>query len=188
MYFLEEFGNKFFIQTFDDNKVRKNTGASPDLVKTFNVDLEGAESLLPVLQGLNERGAGIYFCVNEVEGTVRSNDTVVNIRAAFLDLDGSPLQPALNCNPDIVVQTSPDKFHCYWRLEKPEPADKARFKVLQRGIAASFKGDKSIVDLARVMRIPGFYNMKNEPFLIRHCYGMPTVEKVLTAMDNKYAL
>ena len=188
MHFLEAFGDRFWIQTFDDNKQRKNSGASPELVRTWNVDLEGAEELLPELLALNQRGAGIYFCVNEVDGDVRSNNTVKSIRAAFLDLDGSPLQPVLPSQPDIVVQTSKEKYHCYWLVKPKEPADKVIFKNIQQGLAAKFHSDRSISDLARVMRIPGFYNMKSKPFLIRHSTDAGSFENCLVEMESRYAL
>jgi hypothetical protein len=36
-----------------------------------------------------------------------------------------------------------------------------------RALAQKFEGDLSICHLARVMRLPGFFHMKDEPFMSR---------------------
>lgn len=192
MYFLEKFKGNIFLQTFIDEKQKKNSGAAQGLISTNNLPLEDIEEKLNALQKMNEAGAGIYFGVNEVSGEKRSNDTVCKIRAAFLDLDGAPLGPVLKFKmPSIVVRTSKEKFHCYWMLnDKPLNNDKVKFREVQKKLSAVFNGDRSISDPARVMRIPGFYNMKSEPFLITHCFptaGMGVAD-VIAAMEKNYAV
>ena len=39
-----------------------------------------------------------------------------------------------------------------------------QFGAVQKAIAARFNGDKSVHDLPRVMRLPGFIHRKGEPF------------------------
>jgi hypothetical protein len=41
-----------------------------------------------------------------------------------------------------------------------------RFSHIQKQLVARFSGDPQCVDLPRVLRVPGFYHHKEEPFLI----------------------
>jgi hypothetical protein len=88
---------------------------------------------------------------------------VARVRACFADLDGAPLEPVLKCAlaPAVVVQTSPGRFHAYWPVDNRQPVTLAQFPGVQRAIAAAFGGDTSVVDLPRVMRLPGFAHRKN---------------------------
>ncbi len=52
----------------------------------------------------------------------------------------------------------------FW-LVKDCPLD--RFSSLQNAIAMKFKGDPSIHDLPRVMRVPGFYHLKGDPWKVK---------------------
>ncbi|OSM04332.1 hypothetical protein MAIT1_04222 [Magnetofaba australis IT-1] len=38
------------------------------------------------------------------------------------------------------------------------------FKKVQQQLIKRFNADTSVTDLPRVMRLPGFYHMKSEPF------------------------
>lgn len=129
---------------------------------------------------LNQRGAGIYVMVNRGDGlihsgakTCRTAANVIAVRALFVDLDGAPLEPVLahQVPPDIVVQSSPDKWHAYWHMSNC-PLDE--FKPAQQCLAATFKGDAAVCDLPRVMRLPGFYHRKS---------ATPHLTRVLTQFD-----
>jgi hypothetical protein len=139
-------------RTFDDTK----TGAvKPTCYSADQFDKLPAE---------NQKGAGVFVIVNETTGD--SDKDVISIRAVFVDLDGAPLEPVTECGlrPHIIVETSPDRFHAYWFVDGC-PLD--QFKAIQQATAGRFNGDKSIVNLSRVMRLPGFIHQKNEPFLTR---------------------
>ena len=148
---------KFFtFQTFDDNSERKD----PKLVKVLHGTL--AEHAAK-LQRLNDKGAGIFVTANETDGKGRKADNVVRIRTLFVDLDGSPLDPVLASQPPphVVSETSPGRWHCYWRITNL-PLE--QFRDMQKALAARFGGDPSVHDLPRVMRLPGFVHRKGEPF------------------------
>ncbi|MEI6208497.1 MAG: DUF5906 domain-containing protein [Desulfuromonadales bacterium] len=132
-----------------------------------------------VLAKFNSKCIDIFVMVNEGDGivhaaepgkkkptTCRNGHNVIRIRAFFLDLDGSPLQPVLDAGltPHIIIESSPGRFHCYWLVAD---ATLEQFTPMQRAIAARFKGDISVNDLPRVMRVPGFMHQKGEPFLSR---------------------
>jgi len=153
-------------QTFDDSKGR----SSKHLARVFHGTLEQHQG---ALIELNTQGAGIFLMVNNGDGkvhagkrTCRTNASVIAVRALFVDLDGAPLEPVLKAGPtpSIVVDSSPGRWHVYWTVTGcPLNA----FEKHQRALARKFKSDGTIVDLARVMRLPGFLHRKAEPFLTR---------------------
>lgn len=153
----------FTFQTFDDNKNRKN----PALAKVFHGTFQEHQDSLCKLNGM---GAGVFVMVNEGDGvrksernTCRTNDNVIRVRAIFVDLDGTPIEPVLEAKPPphLTVESSPGKWHCYW-LVTGCPIEK--FKQIQISLATKFGGDKKVNDHARVLRLPGFYHQKSTPF------------------------
>lgn len=124
------------------------------------------------LADLNLNGASVNVMVNEGDGSVhdgrsscREKNNVVRVRALFIDLDGSPIQPVIDTeHPDVIVETSPGKWHAYW-ITNDCPLE--NFSSLQEQLIKKFNADKTVKDLPRVMRLPGFLHQKNEPFLTR---------------------
>jgi len=138
--------------------------------QTFDETSAGRRALARILHGtlshhaeelssLNAAGASINFMVNEGDGRGRRKANVLAVRALFVDLDGAPLQPVLDgpLRPHAVVQSSPGRFHAYWLVGGVELAE---FTPFQRAIAARFGGDRTVTDLARVMRLPGSMHNK----------------------------
>lgn len=127
------------------------------------------------LQRANAEGAGVYCMVNRGDGAWRSNHNMTEITNFFLDLDGSPLDPVLKgpIKPHAVIETSPGHYQVWWKIESIPVTDANRdsscelFRKVQRSIADRFGGDRHVSGLCGVARIPGFFNMKNSPFLIR---------------------
>ena len=126
-----------------------------------------------MLISLNLQGAGVFVMVNEGDGvthagnkTCRTIKNVVRVRAAFVDLDGSPLDPVLVAPvpPSIIVESSPNRWHTYWQLHD---CPLEQFKPIQIALAEKFGGDPSVNDLCRVMRLPGFIHQKHDPFMTR---------------------
>lgn len=127
------------------------------------------------LEELNAQGYGIYFTVNQTIGHSRSKRDICAIRAVWIDDDakvGSGSNRELPAPPSAIVQTSPNKFHKYWFIsQKNLPTwDKlvAQWERTQASLAHNYGGDPSAIDLPRVLRIPGFYNMKDpsQPSLV----------------------
>lgn len=154
-------GEEVAFRTFDDQDkgrfgARKLAGHISELAKS--------------LQYENTRGAGVFWVVNKTDGKGQLDANVVGIRALFVDLDGSPLEPVLaetDALPHIVVETSPNKYHCYWLIENGMSLDD--FKAYQIALANKFNGDASVHNPSRVLRVPGFYHVKdhNKPFKTR---------------------
>jgi len=152
-------------QTFDDDKERrKRNGDKDPLARVLHGSLD---THLAQLSQLNEQGAGVYVTINETDGKGRSAENVVKVRAYFIDLDGAPVEPitAWEMAPHIVVQSSPGKWHAYW-LVSDAPCDSASFGRVQMGLIERFGGDRSVKDLPRVMRLPGFHHRKGAPQMV----------------------
>jgi len=126
------------------------------------------------LAQLNQQNNGIFVCVNQTNGRGRTAENIVRVRALFLDLDGAPLEPVLaaSLQPHIVVESSPEKWHVYYLVDDCALEE---FSGLQRCLAEKFGGDAVVNHLPRVMRVPGFFHVKQnketdqltEPFLTR---------------------
>lgn len=168
----------FTFQTFDDNKTRKN----PQLVRILNGTFEEHRS---ELVRLNLQGAGIFFTVNSTDGKGRRAENIKRVRALFVDLDGSPLEPILHSplEPHLIVQSSEGRYHVYWLVEGVLLDE---FPVIQKNLSQKFKADPAVIDLPRVMRLPGFYHHKESPILskvifdnIRQSYSKDHLLKAL---------
>lgn len=145
-------------QTFDD---------SPAKQKSLSRIQQGViASREESLRKLNERGAGVYCMVNQGDGKGRKTENVRSVRALFVDLDGSPLEPVLKApiKPHITCESSPGRFHAYW-LVNNFPLDD--FKHFQHHLAGMYNADPKVCDLPRVMRLPGFLHCKDDPVMSR---------------------
>jgi len=160
--------SRITFQLFDDTKQSKRASH-------FTADFTDPE-VQKYLIGENQKGSGIYFSINEMDGTGRSNAACTHIRCFALDLDGAPIDPVLKCSlePHIVTESSPGKYHCYWLIEPiaissftDRAAAEKKFAAWQKALARKFYGDESIIDLARVLRVPGFWHQKSDPFQSR---------------------
>ena len=147
-------------QTFAD---RKDIQSPPSLARILQGTLERhAQELMR----LNSMGAGIFVMVNKGDGRGRRAENVIGVRAPFVDLDGAPLKPVLEAplRPDMIVETSPGRYQVYWKVNGIKLCE---FSFFQQELAHRFGGDPKVKDLPRVMRIPGFFHLKGDPFLVR---------------------
>jgi putative DNA primase/helicase len=150
-------GGIFAFQTFPDGE--DATGAP--WIATGALDNHAGR-----LIAANRQGLGVFVTINETDGRGRKTENVIRVRAVFVDLDGSPLEPAQECElpPHIIVESSPGRFHAYWLVDGL-PLDE--FSTIQKCIASLLHGDPHVHDLPRVMRLPGFFHLKGEPFRTR---------------------
>ncbi len=124
------------------------------------------EEVLPALVQRNQQGYGIFACVNAIDTPDltdgyprRRKEDISRVRAVFADWDtpNKPV-PTLRIPPTMVVQTSEGKFQFYWAVDDMALED---FEPTQRGIVSALGSDGSVVDLSRVMRVPGFEHTKD---------------------------
>ncbi|MBF0416645.1 MAG: hypothetical protein HQL86_00135 [Magnetococcales bacterium] len=119
----------------------------------------------------NLKGDNVFVTVNQTDGIGRKTSNITRVRAIFVDLDGAPFPNNIPLTPSVIVNSSPGKFHIYWFVDDL-PLEE--FRVIQKNIAHMFDGDRMVIDLPRVMRVPGFLHLKNEPFCSELLYSDPT--------------
>jgi hypothetical protein len=148
----------FTFQVFDDSPLK---GVHLAKIAHGTLDEEAER-----LSTWNAAGAGVFVTIGETDGMGRRAENVIRVRAVFVDLDGAPLQPVLACalKPHVIVESSPGRYHGYWLVDDL-PLD--QFAPVQKAIAARFGGDPAVHDLPRVMRLPGFWHQKAQPFMTR---------------------
>ena len=151
----------FTFQTFSDGNNDRS------LAKTWS-DTFSRETAAD-MERLNKAGAGIFVTVNKTDGKGRKKKNVTGVRGPFVDLDGSAIEPVQgwSLKPYIILESSPNRYHAYWRHDGSVKLED--FKQLQLKLAVKFKGDTSVHDLPRVMRLPGAWHQKNKeaPFQTR---------------------
>lgn len=129
----------------------------------------------------NNNGYGIFANINAFAETARDHELkdVWFIRTQVIDLDNLLTAPqsyelatAFNPPPTFAVQSSPGKFHVYWNVEPYQGNE--RYNTLQRKLRQLFNGDKAVIDPTRVLRVPGFYHLKNprQPHMVT-CWSLP---------------
>lgn len=162
---MEAFGTHHSFQTFCDK------GKNRSLVKQFHGTLE---QHLEELWSLNKQGAGVFFTVNQTDLQGRTTKNIKKIRAVFIDLDGAPLPESFEVRPNFILNTSPNKYHCYWLVDD---MPLQTFTLYQQALAAKYNADPVVKDLPRVMRIAGFYHNKHKPYPIKviqaYCHETP---------------
>lgn len=155
---IEPNPNKFVFQTYADVKP-PTARVDRSIVGAFDI-------ALPALQQLTDQGAAVAVQVNE---GLRGAAHITRVRALFIDLD-SPDAASLQQiamimpPPSAIVCSSPGKYHVYWRVTD---CPTEHFKAAQLRLAGAFRSDNTICNLDRVMRLPGTWHQKLEPWLVR---------------------
>jgi len=178
--FLDSFPGFKTFQTFSDNKdfksktnltrqvsIKENVYPSGDF--DFTQPVMDANIIIG-LEKLNELGAGIYMTIAETDGRGRKTENITKIRSCFADLDEVPLPKSFEERPSMIVETSPGKHHVYYFTVLDDDhygVPLQAFRPLQESIAKKFGGDPVVKDLPRILRVPGFFHNKKEPFMSR---------------------
>lgn len=137
------------------------------------------------LQKLNADGWNIYAGPNPRKEKGQSGDEAVKLcRCLFADFDdvagSAVISPA-----DIVLAQIEEKhlpkptllinsghgIHAYWRLSEPLEPD--QWRQLQRRLNQTIGSDPAIKNPERLMRLPGFQNVKAEPVDCSIVYAEP---------------
>lgn len=127
--------------------------------------LNSITRLLDVLEQKNKLGYGIFAAINGG----RKDEDVRSVKAQFFEADDLPLAEQMKrirefpLEPSVLVQTR-KSIHAYF---KTVSGNVGRFTEIQKRLALHFGGDRTISNLSRVMRVPGFMHNKAEPVLVR---------------------
>lgn len=153
-------------QTFDDKRLANGV---PRRTRRLARVLHGfLESVEPTLHWLNtpEVGAGVYITGNYTDGHGRATHNITRIAAMIADLDHG-LPPNFPLAPALVVETSPGKFQAWWHLAGEDTLTCEEHRGIHERLVADYGADPRASGIARVYRVPGFWHLKREPFLVR---------------------
>ena len=118
------------------------------------------------LRHMNAQKYEVYISMNTLkEGTHRRTKADVDqIRHVYLDFDEDGtaavrklLQRTDVPEPNYLINSSPDKWQVIWKIAG---CSKEQAEAIERGLVADTGADPAVVDVARVLRLPGFYNHK----------------------------
>lgn len=110
-------------------------------------------------------GCGVFVTVNETDLKGRRYENMKRFRVAVADFDGEELPTEWPDKPDLIVESSPGKFHAYWLLIPGD--DFNAWSDMQARIAHYFGSDPRVHDAPRVFRLAGFWHQKGKPFRTR---------------------
>ena len=158
-------------RTFDDFMLPEGKGRRlPSLNSKFRGTITEA---FEVLCGHQRGGAGIFLTVNVTDGIGVKLTNIKGIRAVWID-DDEPRETHRTdfpIEPTIIVESSKGKYHYYWVKDYVSKFSFDTFKGVMRRFIQDWGHDKNASDVARVLRVPGFYHCKAEPFMTRVAGG-----------------
>ena len=123
----------------------------------------------------NKKGFGIFATVNSFHTDRREENNIQKLVSWFVDLDGGnksiQAQKILNFAliPSLVVETK-NGHHVYWDMADQQTIEE--YKATLTKLIKHFDSDTAAKDAARVLRVAGFYHMKepHNPFLVKVIY------------------
>ena len=134
------------------------------------------------LDQVNRQGYSVYFGVGTFKAESGTKDNLAWLLTVHADLDGKGyvaneadwqdgmalalsmlgnMPPSLH--PAVVVDTG-HGYHGYWPLGDPleaTPENIARVEAVNRSLVSYLGADKAAIDASRVLRLPGFQNVKD---------------------------
>lgn len=151
-------------------------------IQTFNDQDKNEKSQLRILPMTEEnlekcirlqelRPYGIYFSVNPMEKWKRDASSVTKIQTWICDIDTWTKEEQENLiknaplTPTFVVE-SVHGFHIYYTSK--EPMTKEQYEKWNLGLMSYYHWDPKVCkDIARVLRIPGYYHCKGEKQMVK---------------------
>src|SRR5215208_6372012 len=91
----------------------------------------------------SEEGREVYQCAHLLTEARRVKENAATVNCLWGDLDGTEV-PNGELKPTAVVESSPGRHHCYWRLADPIPPQSA--ELLNKRLAREIEADPSGID------------------------------------------
>lgn len=162
-------GGAYFSNRNRSRLVGKDTLATPDFQKE--------------LQFFNGVGCGIYFTPNQGNGIPEDDTTnchkisnIIKLNALLIDTDAADIKElvkileSIKFYPHYSVNTSPGRHHLYFLIEPTEVSPESRmyWESIQKYLCSLVPGlDQSIVKINQLLRLPGYFHMKRDPYRIQ---------------------
>lgn len=157
-------------------------GFMPDKHANFGRVLEAKEITQANLDKAATLQYGSFFTPNghgnikNPKGTLlRWDGNVTRFNACFADFDAGTKEQQLEIIktfplPYSLLIESKRGYHVYWMLKdsKNAPsADSSLWRSIQTTIATKYHADKACSNPSRLMRLPGSYHVKGDPYLVQ---------------------
>ena len=111
------------------------------------------------LQRLNQQGCGIFITPNQTDLKGRKNENITRVRAIPLDDDNGVTTPdSLPLRPHIITSTSPGKQQI---IILTDTTDFTAYDGVIERMVKDHGCDPGAKGLTRVVRLPGFYHLKD---------------------------
>ncbi|PST23399.1 hypothetical protein C7U61_02425 [Rhizobium sp. JAB6] len=115
------------------------------------------------LEKAQDEYSAIGVTVNIIpEGMARKDENVTGYRAVWHDDDGKGFKGEVALEPTLIVETSPDRFHRYWFIDRSKGDITAEqwtgIMDVMHQVYGSDKGHP-----CQAMRLPGSYHQKLRP-------------------------
>lgn len=123
----------------------------------FNYPAAAESAATYALEKTREEGREVYYSAHLFTEARRIKGNASEVLALWADMDGAPI-PNGNLKPTALVESSPGRFHCSWRLTDSIPPEIA--EELNKRIALATGADPSGFDLTQLLRVPGTTNYK----------------------------
>jgi archaellum biogenesis ATPase FlaH len=138
--------------------------------KKDKIKREFFESVPEFLRGAQDhKDKDVYFGVSTRYGQSQGKKSdCLRASALWVDFDQSTVDQCCNLNPQPNILVGSGKgCHAYWLLSTSlvlrDYERIKHFEAINRGLCYKFNGDKTAVDITRILRIPGFFNYKYTP-------------------------
>jgi len=119
---------------------------------------------------------GVFFGVATRKNRSGDVNACLEVPALWIDCDGHrPVDELKSCfMPPSAIVESGGGAHAYWKLSEPVDVEAVQFgehrdhPVMRAlaGLKRIFNGDAKVVDIARVMRLPGTTNSKRDDHVV----------------------
>jgi hypothetical protein len=170
---LDPDASKFTFQFFWDDKERRGKNEPPPRGMNGLTHDFTADELCTFVTNWNSAPCpiGCFVTINETGlNGCRSEKAIKRVRAVFVDIDEdlARVEDALTrfpLEPSAVIESSSGKAQVYWFVQ--DEFALGQFKRVQKALSKHFGTDPNVVDLPRVMRLPGTFHCKGTPFLVR---------------------
>ncbi len=143
----------------------------------------------------NKEGCAVFVAVNEFENNIRSNIQCNNIRAFFVELDSGQISDEeaigffMTLGITFLVNSSPGNYHLYWstNIQDADALEEhiRKYSLLQKILQYRFRAyesGKESSDLARILRLPGFFHQKI--YGQKHFVGYSHFQEHPQVLDN----
>jgi P4 family phage/plasmid primase-like protien len=118
---------------------------------------EAAAAAVEEAMRLSDAGHDVWFCAHLLWRTRRVKGNAASVQTLWAEVD-NPEARWEGPQATAVAESSPGKFHLYWRLTDEITPEEA--EVLNRRLVGTVGADPSGSDLTQLLRVPGTGNHK----------------------------